>query len=205
MTEKPTAERLTPESRAEVFNDLHPVGTPVIYYPGTRDAGRGRISTTRSTAWVLCGHTAVVMVDGYAGGIALDHVDVLTATRSDDQVLQQLATCLAPDVGQRLLELVHADSRAQQLLDHEHRTQRAEDLAEECRRQLQSLRRQNDRLTTQVAELEPAVDRVRRLHSQDTSVLAAGEWCPGCGHEEPCPTTRALNGQTTPADQKGTR
>lgn len=46
-----------------------------------------------------------------------------------------------------------------------------------------------------VVELEAAIDRVRALHSQDTSVLEAGRWCLGCGEETPCPTIRALNGQ----------
>lgn len=50
------------------------------------------------------------------------------------------------------------------------------------------------RLAEHVAELEPALDRVRRLHSQDDSLLEPGKWCPGCGHEEPCPTIRALKG-----------
>lgn len=43
-------------------------------------------------------------------------------------------------------------------------------------------------------ELEAAVDRVRRLHDQDDSVLARGAWCPADGQPEPCQTTRALNG-----------
>lgn len=47
-----------------------------------------------------------------------------------------------------------------------------------------------------IRELEAAVDRVRRLHGQFSALgLAPGEWCPGCGHPEPCPTIRALNGQ----------
>lgn len=43
------------------------------------------------------------------------------------------------------------------------------------------------------SELEPAIDAVRRLHTQDDSHLAPGKWCPSCGHETPCPTIRALN------------
>ncbi len=43
-------------------------------------------------------------------------------------------------------------------------------------------------------ELEAAVDRVRHLHSQNSTILAPGKWCPGCGYEVPCPTIRALNG-----------
>lgn len=44
------------------------------------------------------------------------------------------------------------------------------------------------------AELEPPIDRVRRLHSHDESILEPGKWCPACGHETPCPTIQALNG-----------
>lgn len=45
------------------------------------------------------------------------------------------------------------------------------------------------------AELEPSIDRVRRLHSQsEDSILAPGRWCPACGQETPCPTIRALRG-----------
>ncbi|MEU2453865.1 hypothetical protein ABZ605_27780 [Streptomyces sp. NPDC012765] len=67
---------------AEQWNARYPVGTPVTAYPLTRpdDDHTGwpaeRLETrTRSVAWNL-GHGApVVMVDGYAGGIALTHVD----------------------------------------------------------------------------------------------------------------------------------
>ncbi|WP_405888792.1 hypothetical protein OG762_36490 [Streptomyces sp. NBC_01136] len=62
---------------AEQFNAAHPVGTPVVAYPGTRD-DEGLIVKTRTPAWEL-GHGApVVSVDDYAGGICLTHVDVLT-------------------------------------------------------------------------------------------------------------------------------
>jgi hypothetical protein len=57
----------------EQFNEVCPVGTPVLYWPGVF-AGDGRKSKTCSPAWLLGGHTPVVMVEGYAGGIALSHV-----------------------------------------------------------------------------------------------------------------------------------
>ena len=60
----------------EQFNMHCPVGTPVLYWPGLRE-GRGRESTTRSCAWLLGGHTPVVMVEGYPGGIALSHVAII--------------------------------------------------------------------------------------------------------------------------------
>lgn len=59
----------------ERWNAAHPVSTPVTAYPVTRD-DEALSTRTRSVAWVLGGHTAVVKVDGYAGGIALTHVDV---------------------------------------------------------------------------------------------------------------------------------
>jgi hypothetical protein len=55
------------------FNDICPIGSPVLYWPGAFE-GEGRTSVTRSAAWLLGGHTPVVMVEGYAGGIALSHV-----------------------------------------------------------------------------------------------------------------------------------
>lgn len=83
---------------AEQWNEQHPVGTPVMAYPGIRPddpvaityrerAKAGRTygstdpckrleTTTRSRAWNLGGEP-VVMVDGYAGGIALTHIDVI--------------------------------------------------------------------------------------------------------------------------------
>lgn len=87
---------------AEEFNSLFPVGTPVVAYPGIRpehpvavayrkavEAGRTvtgemnpctRLETvTRTPAWTLGHGTPVVSVDGYAGGIVLDHVDVVEA------------------------------------------------------------------------------------------------------------------------------
>lgn len=61
----------------ERFNALCPVGTPVLYWPGVRE-GKGRESVTRSPAWLMGGHSPVVMVDGYPGGIALAHVEPYT-------------------------------------------------------------------------------------------------------------------------------
>ena len=53
----------------------------------------------------------------------------------------------------------------------------------------------NTSLQHHVAELEAAIDRVRRLHRQADSPLAPGKWCPGCGEVVPCATIRALNGE----------
>lgn len=64
------------QAAADRFNDRHPVGTPVRYWPGAR-LGEGRESKTRTPAWLVGGHTACVSVEGYPGGIALTHVDVV--------------------------------------------------------------------------------------------------------------------------------
>lgn len=58
------------------FNEVAPVGTPVVFWPGVRK-GAGRPSVTRSAAWLMGGHTPVVAVEGYAGGIALTHVEIV--------------------------------------------------------------------------------------------------------------------------------
>lgn len=67
-----------------VFNARHPIGTPVIAYPGARPedipSATRLITRTRSHAQVLGGHTDVVWVDGHEACIALTHVDVFGAT-----------------------------------------------------------------------------------------------------------------------------
>lgn len=66
----------------DAWNRLHPVGTPVVAYPGIKPVAEfagwscTRLeTTTRSMAWML-GSEPVVMVHGYAGGIALSHIDL---------------------------------------------------------------------------------------------------------------------------------
>jgi hypothetical protein len=70
---------------AEQWNALIPVGTPVIAYPGVRPEYAAEIgmtdyprlqTRTRSRAWNLGHGEPVVAVDGYAGGISLEHVDL---------------------------------------------------------------------------------------------------------------------------------
>lgn len=64
------------------FNALHEVGAPVRYWPGVRE-GDGIESVTRSEAWLMGGHSPVVMIEGYPGGIALSHVEVQLETMLD--------------------------------------------------------------------------------------------------------------------------
>lgn len=70
---------------AAQFNAAHPIGTPVIAYPGVRPEYAATIgmtdypclqTRTRSEAWNLGHGEPVVMVEGYAGGISLEHIDI---------------------------------------------------------------------------------------------------------------------------------
>jgi hypothetical protein len=68
---------------AAQWNSLYPVGTRVVAYPGVRpedplakDLCTRLETATRTPAWTLGHGAAVVSVDGYAGGIALTHIDV---------------------------------------------------------------------------------------------------------------------------------
>lgn len=72
------------EATVAAFNAAHPVGTPVLAYPGARPEDHPdatRITTrTRSVASVLGGHTPVVWVDGHDACIALTHIDPIEET-----------------------------------------------------------------------------------------------------------------------------
>lgn len=66
----------------DFWNALHPVGTPVVVYPGARPKPGGdnldcrRIETvTTSPAWITGFGKQVVLVRDYAGWITLTHVD----------------------------------------------------------------------------------------------------------------------------------
>ena len=65
-------------SDVERFNERYPVSTPVRYWPGIRE-GEGRVSVTRTPAWLVGGHTPCVSVEGYPGGIALTHIEARPA------------------------------------------------------------------------------------------------------------------------------
>lgn len=66
------------ERTRDLWNELHPIGTPVRYWPGVR-SGPGREGVTTSHAWMISGH-ASVKVDTYLGGIALSHVEPIGVT-----------------------------------------------------------------------------------------------------------------------------
>lgn len=62
------------QAQADAWNAKHPVGTPVTV---VRDSGPPLETKTRSIAWeASC--TAIVKVDGIAGGYDLDRIEVRT-------------------------------------------------------------------------------------------------------------------------------
>ncbi|MGW4406554.1 hypothetical protein ACWEJ6_21170 [Nonomuraea sp. NPDC004702] len=74
----------TPDQEVADWNTRRPVGTPVRYWPikGEDDSLTTR---TRSQAWMLGGHTPVVMVEGVAGGVALGHVAPVSASQQSGE------------------------------------------------------------------------------------------------------------------------
>lgn len=61
----------SPQSAVDAWNAAHPVGTPVSV---RKDGGEIVEGETGSEAWVLGGHSAVVMVTGISGCYLLDRV-----------------------------------------------------------------------------------------------------------------------------------
>lgn len=62
------------QEEVDLFNANHPIGQSVSV---KLDNGERRVTTTRSQASVLSGHTAVIWLDGISGCYALDRVTPL--------------------------------------------------------------------------------------------------------------------------------
>lgn len=60
------------------FNAAHPVGTPVIYTSVRDDPKSAKVTKTRSEAWVMGGHSVMVMVEGVSGGVCCEHIVAVT-------------------------------------------------------------------------------------------------------------------------------
>lgn len=92
------------QRQADTFNAAHPMGTRVMAYPGVRpedpvavkyqqrvaeghtfgapDPCKRLDTVTRTPAWTLGHGEPVVSVVGYAGGISLEHIDVIEEVTS---------------------------------------------------------------------------------------------------------------------------
>jgi hypothetical protein len=96
------------DAAAVAWNERYAVGCPVLAFPGSRD-GRALNTRTRSAAWVMGGHSAVVMVEGYAGGIALSHVEPIPRSpEGPDEELRE-AESLTPIQQAAKLSLTDGD------------------------------------------------------------------------------------------------
>jgi len=59
------------QKQVDAFNTLHPVGQRVRV---RLDSGDIRVTTTRSPAEILSGHSAVIWLDGISGCYLLDRI-----------------------------------------------------------------------------------------------------------------------------------
>jgi len=65
------------EALRDTWNATHPVGTVVRYWRGIRETEPSGTGATRSKAWMLSGHTPVVLIEGCSGAVALTHVEAV--------------------------------------------------------------------------------------------------------------------------------
>ena len=56
------------------WNAAHPVGTPVTRYKLIAPLREPEETRTRSAAWLMGGHTAMVLVEGVSGGVMVESV-----------------------------------------------------------------------------------------------------------------------------------
>lgn len=72
MKKRPTPAQL--QKACEDWNAKYPIGTPVTRYRLIGPLKEPEATKTRSEAWVMGGHSAMVMVEGVAGGVVLESV-----------------------------------------------------------------------------------------------------------------------------------
>lgn len=68
----------------QLWNEKHPKGTEVSYWTFEK-VGPGRRGQTRSEAWLVGGHTAVVQVSGASGCVALTHVELVPSASASKE------------------------------------------------------------------------------------------------------------------------
>lgn len=60
-----------------------PVGTPVLAWPGFREDSP-LVTRTRTPVWSVYSDRPVVSVEGYPGGIALTHIEILPPALTEE-------------------------------------------------------------------------------------------------------------------------
>jgi hypothetical protein len=66
----------TQQKLVDKWNAKHPVGTLVTRYKLINPLREPEETKTRSEAWLMGGHTAMVMVEGIAGGVMVESVRI---------------------------------------------------------------------------------------------------------------------------------
>jgi hypothetical protein len=66
------------ERQCKAWNDKHPIGKWVRV---SLDNGVKRITRTRSAAYVLSGHSAVIFAEGISGCYSLDRVEAIDTVK----------------------------------------------------------------------------------------------------------------------------
>lgn len=62
------------QKAVDAWNASYPIGTPVTRYKLIKPLADPQETKTRSAAWVMSGHSAMVMVEGVSGGVVLESV-----------------------------------------------------------------------------------------------------------------------------------
>lgn len=78
---RPNPEKLA--AQAAQWNLSHPIGTPVMRYKLIAPLREGTETKTRSEAWVMGGHSVMVMVEGVSGGVLLESVKPCLSNTKD--------------------------------------------------------------------------------------------------------------------------
>ena len=68
---------ITQQQIVDDWNNRHPIGTAVIRFKLIKPLQDGMFTKTRSIAWLMGGHTAMVMVNGVAGGVMVESLEVI--------------------------------------------------------------------------------------------------------------------------------
>ena len=80
---KPNIDKLN--ATVSNWNESMPVGSKVTRYALIKPLRMGKDTKTRSEAWVMGGHSVMVMVEGVSGGVLLESVVSFPQPSEGDQ------------------------------------------------------------------------------------------------------------------------
>lgn len=76
MKKRPSLSEL--EAQAKHWNETYPIGTPVTRFKLIDPLREGELTKTRSIAWVMGGHSIMVMVENVSGGVLMESLIPIT-------------------------------------------------------------------------------------------------------------------------------